>query len=88
MKQLNFYITNKDKIKSFKTDARNYAEKHRSWTKNFREFESRLADIKKIPKKLKIDSIQRAIEYEKSKSIRQEIKESLWYRQLRRKIKR
>lgn len=87
-KQMDYYITNKNKIKSLKEKARKYAMQNLDWKKNLSFFETKLTSIQKY-KSQKINKIiKEAIIFDNSFSLLDNIKRSLVYRKLKMMLKK
>lgn len=88
VEQMQFYISNKTQIRTFKENARNYAKRHLNWHTNLAAFEPKLKEIKKISNKEIEELCLAAIAYDKSLSLKLKLKQTLAYRKLRMGLKR
>lgn len=73
---MNFFIENKDQIKEFKKDSREYAEDKLDWKKNIKSFEGTLLSIKKNDIKNKEQSVLSAKHFEKNRQFKYKLRNS------------
>ena len=83
VKQMDYYITNKNNIKSLKEKARKYAIQNLDWKKNSSFFKTDVTSIHKYKNPNKKQIIKEAIILDKNISFIDIIKKSLGYKKLR-----